>query len=381
MATPPPTPPTPPGSGTPDCSEGSPAPVPATPGDPIHNGAPTAASEEPAPPPGPTAWHALADDRLPGFWGLPPKHRALYAAVAAAVIVGGILFGYYANFGLDQATSTDRARADKNAEKAVDREQPAFVSTITPPDYEQEGFDPIIFVLDRPLTAGEQATLTSLKGGQPKEVWAFMKSLGGRIVQYPRSFKPLAGGHQSPRGIHAQTFNLNLNSDRDAGLTINSMTAVKDTCTAPTARTVVNIPPAGSNVRPGLLWDMPGGLADKPEGPYALDEGDDQGQLYFRHNAIDLGNGQSNMALRIQSLVTDQTCKWHINASYTDTTGQHDQRIPAGAATFTTEAVPSNPVQYFENVISEGWGCIGEMSQQGCTATKTLERVRPGKGN
>ncbi|MCX4694995.1 hypothetical protein [Streptomyces sp. NBC_01408] len=303
-------------------------------------------------------------------------------AVAAAVIVGGILFAYYANFGLDQATSNDRARSEKKAEKAVDREQPAFVSTITPHDYEQEGGDPITIVLDRPLTAGEQATLTSLNGGQPKEVWAFMKPLGGRIIEYPLLLqKPLAGGHRMPRGIMAQTFNLNLNSDRSAGLTINSMTAVKDACTAPTARTVIDMPPAGSNTRPGLLWDMSGGQADKPEGPYVLDEGDDQGQLYFRHNAIDLGNGQSNMALRVQAVVTDQTCKWHINASYTDTTGQHEQRIPTVAAGITTEAVPPNPVQYFGHVISQGWGCIGEMTQQGCTATKTLERVQPGRGN
>ncbi|WP_426570261.1 hypothetical protein [Streptomyces canus] len=53
--------------------------------------------------------------------------------VAAVVVLGGVVFAYYANYVLDRATSTDRVRSDKNAEKAIDREQPAFVSTITPP--------------------------------------------------------------------------------------------------------------------------------------------------------------------------------------------------------------------------------------------------------
>ncbi|MFI6006708.1 hypothetical protein ACIA98_41290 [Streptomyces sp. NPDC051366] len=177
-----------------------------------------------------------------------------------------------------------------------------------------------------------------------------------------------------PRG-KAQSFNLNLNSDRGAGLTINGMTAVKDACSAPAAQTVIDIPPAGSNPRPGLLWDMAGGAADEPEVPYVLDEGESQGKQYCRHNAIDLGNGQSTMAFRVQPQVSDQTCKWHINASYTDTTGPHTQRIPAGTATITTKAVPQNPAQYFGWVKSQGWGCIGQMSQQGCKATKSLERT------
>lgn len=52
--------------------------------------------------------------------------------VAAVVVLGGLVFAYYANYALDRTTSTERARSDKNAEKTIDREQPAFVSTITP---------------------------------------------------------------------------------------------------------------------------------------------------------------------------------------------------------------------------------------------------------
>lgn len=377
MATIPSTPPPSSGSGSPEPPEGAVPPAPTVPANAIHNGAPPSEPGAPAPPPGPTAWHVLADERLPGFRRLQAKHRALYMAVAVTVVLGGLLFAYYANYVLDRSTSTDRARSDQSAQKAVDREQSAFVSAITPRDYEQDMPDAVAILLDRPLAENEQATLTALKGNNKKAVWAYMKSLGGRLVEYTSGIPPLEDGHRTSGG-KAQTFNLNLNSDRSAGLTINGLTAVKDACSAPTAQTVVDIPPAGSNPRPGLLWDLAGGKADQPEGPYVLDEGEDQGKLYFRHNAIDLGSGQSNMAMLVQPEVTTQTCKWHINASYTDTSGSHTQRIPSGTATITTEAVPQEPVHYFGWAISQGWGCIGQMSQQGCPATKILERTRPG---
>ncbi|MEW2416952.1 hypothetical protein AB0953_24930 [Streptomyces sp. NPDC046866] len=301
-------------------------------------------------------------------------------ALAVAVVLGGLVFAYYATYLLDRSTSTDRARSDKNAQKAVDREGAAFVSTITPIDYEQDMPEAVVIVLDRPLTDREQAALTALKGGNKASVWAYLKSLGGRLIEYTFTAalpKPLADGHEITPGSKSQTFKLNLNSDRGAGLTINGMTAVKDSCGAPTAKTVVDIPPAGSSARPGLLWDLAGGQTDRPKGPYVLDDGANQGELYFRKNVVDLGNGQSNMAFLVQPEVTTQTCTWHIDASYTDTSGSHVQRIPSGSGTITTEAVPQQPVQYFGWVIGQGWGCIGQMSQKGCTATKTLEQNRP----
>lgn len=299
----------------------------------------------------------------------------MYVTVAAVIVVVGVLFAYHANFFLDRSTATDRARSDKQAQQAVDREQPAFVSTVTPLDYGQYLPEAFSVLLDRPLTEGEQATLTALNGDASR-VWEFLKPLGGRVVEHASYVAPLEDGNEN-RG-HAQTFDLNLNSDRAAGLTINNMTAVKDSCRAPTAQTVVTIPPAGAESRQGLLWDLTGGPTDKPRGPYVLDEGEPhEGQLYFRRNVVELGNGQSNMAFRIQPEVSTHTCEWHIVASYTDTTGSHEQRIPSGTGTFTTEAIPSQPVQYFERVPASGWGCLGEVSQQGCTATELVRLPRP----
>jgi hypothetical protein len=127
-----------------------------------------------------------------------------------------------------------------------------------------------------------------------------------------------------------------------------------DACRAPGVQTVVHLPSAGAESRQGLLWDLTGGSKDKAKGPYVLDEGASQGELYFRRNVVELGNGQSNMAFRIQPKVSTHTCEWHIVASYTDTTGSHEQRIPSGTGTFTTEAIPLRPVQYFEWAITEG---------------------------
>ncbi|MFE7528623.1 hypothetical protein ACFU7Y_23335 [Kitasatospora sp. NPDC057542] len=300
-------------------------------------------------------------------------------ALTVGVVLGGLMLAYCATYVLDRSTATSRARSDKNAQKSVDREGSAFVATITPIDYEQDMPEAILILLDRPLTDNEQAALTALKGSAKAKVWTYLKSLGGRIVE-STSAASLQDGHQLPAGSRAQPFNLNLNSDRSAGLTINGMTAVKDSCGEPAAKTVIDLPTAGSSTRPGLLWDLSGGQADKPQGPYILDAGEDQGQPYFRKNVVELGNGQSNMAFRVQPEVATQTCKWHIDASYTDTTGSHTQRIPSGTGTITTEAVPKQPIQYFGWVISQGWGCIGQMSQKGCTATKTLERLRPTAG-
>ncbi|MEV5763160.1 hypothetical protein AB0L34_01070 [Micromonospora sp. NPDC052213] len=299
----------------------------------------------------------------------------MYATVAAVIVVVGMLFAYQANFLLDRSTATERARSDKQAQKAVDREQPAFVSTVTPLDYDRDLPEAFTVLLDRLLTEDEQAALTALNG-DASEVWEFLKPLGGRMVERASYVAPLEDGNEN-RGV-AQTFDLNLNSDRAAGLTINNMTAVKDSCRVPTAKTVVTVPPAGAESRQGLLWDLTGGPTDKPHGPYVLDDGEPQeGQLYFRRNVVELGNGQSNMAFRIQPEVSTHTCEWHIVASYTDTTGSHEQRIPSGTGTLTTEAVPSQPVQYFERVPASGWGCLGEVSQQGCRATAFVRLPRP----
>ncbi|MEU4381204.1 hypothetical protein [Micromonospora echinofusca] len=219
------------------------------------------------------------------------------------------------------------------------------MSTVTPLDYDRDLPEAFTVLLDRPLTEDEQAALTALTGAR-SEVWEFLKPLGGRMVEHASYVAPFEDGNEN-RG-HAQTFDLNLNSDRAAGLTINDMAAVKDSCRAPTAQTVVTLPPAGAESRQGLLWDLTGGPTDKPHGPYVLAEGEpEEGQLYFRRNVVELGNGQSK-AFRIQPEVSTHTCEWHIVASYTDTTGSHEQRIPSGAGTFTTEAIPSRPVQYFE---------------------------------
>ncbi|MFD7676347.1 hypothetical protein [Streptomyces anulatus] len=323
----------------------------------------------------------MADERLPGFRGLAAKHRALYVGLAVVVVLGGILFAYYANYALDRTTAADRARTERKAGSAADREQPAFVATRTARDIEQDPPENFVVLLDRKLTEREQADLAAIKPGVGGlDVWRFLKLLGGRLVEYASpSIFPNEGleGGSGPTGAWSQSFHLNLNSDRGAGLTVNSMKAVKDSCRPSRAVAAVDLPPAGSEGRQGPMWDLSGDTGIRPKGPYVLGDGEDQGKLFFRHNVIELGNGQSNMAMLIQPRVSDLTCTWHIDASYTDTSGTHTQRIP-GTGTFTTEAVPASPLQYFGNVIGRGWGCLGDVVRENCPTAEDLEQFPPG---
>ncbi|MFF2776060.1 hypothetical protein ACFVU3_14235 [Streptomyces sp. NPDC058052] len=303
-------------------------------------------------------------------------------AVAIVAVLGGLLSAYYANYLLDRTTADDRARTERKAATTADREQPAFVATFTPRDIEQDPPENFIVLLDRKLTADEQAGLTATDaGGDGLDVWRFLKPLGGRLLEYaePQAFPNdgLEDGRYTPDWRWSQSFNLNLNSDRIAGLTINSMTAVKDSCRPSNAQTVVDLPPAGAEGRQGLMWDLTGGAKGRTFGPYVLDEGEDQGKLFFRHHVIELGNGQSNMAMHIQPRVSDQTCTWHIDASYTDTSGTHTRRIPDGTESFTTESVPQKPAQYFQHVIGEGWGCTGQVIRKNCPAAEWVEKLPP----
>lgn len=101
------------------------------------------------------------------------------------------------------------------------------------------------------------------------------------------------------------------------------------------------------------MWDLSGDTGIRPKRPYVVDDGEDQGKLFFRHNVIELGN----MAMLIQPRVSDLTCTWHSDASYTDTSGTHTQRIP-GTGTFTTEAVPASPL-LTSGTSSAGGGVLG----------------------
>ncbi|MFJ9891616.1 hypothetical protein ACIQRW_38025 [Streptomyces sp. NPDC091287] len=299
--------------------------------------------------------------------------------LAVIVVLAGLLFAYYANYALDRTTAADRARTERKAGSAADREQPAFVATRTPRDIEQDPPENFVVLLDRKLTEREQTDLAAASArGSGLDVWRFLKPLGGRLVEYasPSIFPhPGLEGGNGLTGMWSQSFNLNLNSDRSAGLTVNSMKAVKDSCRPSRAVAVVDLPPAGSEGRQGLMWDLSGGTDIRPKGPYVLD-GEDQGKLFFRHNVIELGNGQSNMALLIQPRVSDLTCTWHIDASYTDTSGTHTQQIP-GKGTFTTEAVPASPLQYFGEHVGLGWGCLGDVVRENCPAAEDLERLPP----
>ncbi|KND38207.1 hypothetical protein IQ60_00050 [Streptomyces europaeiscabiei] len=105
--------------------------------------------------------------------------------LAVVVVLGGLLFAYYANYTLDRTTAADRARTERKAGSAADREQPAFVATRTARDIEQDPPQNFVVLLDRKLTEREQADLAAIKPGVGGlDVWRFLKPLGGRLVEY-----------------------------------------------------------------------------------------------------------------------------------------------------------------------------------------------------
>lgn len=351
-----------PGTPDPDADEvGNPAPSPSVP--PGQRDTQRPDSEPPAQPASQPTWHILADEHMPGLRTLALRQRYFYLLAAVCIALGGLTVAYFANYVFDRATSDSRARSDKSAEKNADLEKPPFVATVTFPDYDQDTPYGSAILIDRPLTAKEQEQLKEVT--TPEAAWSLLKPLGGRILlSGPYFYETSDSGGLDDRGM-TQPFNLNLNSDRNSGLTINDLKAVVDKCYTPSAKAVAIFPLQGTESRQGLLWDI-GGASGQARGPYIPEYGEEQGNLFFSQHAIDLGNGQANAALLAQPLNYSRTCEWHIEASYTDTSGAHTKRIPDGRKTFISEAVPPNPDQYFIHYPGMKWMCSGQVVRSNC---------------
>ncbi|MER5930491.1 hypothetical protein [Streptomyces sp. NPDC002054] len=304
------------------------------------------------------------DNSAPGARGLSRTQRWRYLAiiVVAALVAG--LGAYFLPFLLDLATAETTARAQQQAEEAVDREAPPFTAQVTAERHATYGADfpdAWMIVLDRVLTADEQGRLARIRPGVPefdRQVWELLQPLGARLIEIP----PLGRG--IPVG-HAQTFQLRLFSDRTAALAVKDMRAKVDRCYAPTAQTLVRKVPEGSEALDGIIWN----LAGRDEVPVITDEGGDQGQPYFTRKQINLGNGQSPGGLRVLSVVRAETCEWHIEAHYEDSAGSHPPvRITNGEKPLVTEAPPSNPrLSFTIRADLTSWACTGEIRTADCT--------------
>ncbi|MFF5897636.1 hypothetical protein ACFY8O_17095 [Streptomyces argenteolus] len=288
----------------------------------------------------------------------------MYATLllVVGVFVGGVAT-YWIPFALDTLTADSTVRTQKDAEKKADFKDPPFTVELRYETFGPGFANPWHMVLDRPLTQAEQKQLTSVRGEGTEyfaQVHKILAPLGARVITY--------AGYALGRDNTARSFFLNLHSDRNAELSIVDMKSKIDSCSPSTAQTVVTQPPAGTVEVPGVLWDLDSGN----DNPIAVDENDEhKGEPYFWYNQIDLGDGAAPGALRVQSAVGRESCRWHIEARYTDTAGEHGPvRIPAEGEIFT-EALPSHPAQRFtlSEMYADGenaWRCSGKVVTSNC---------------
>jgi hypothetical protein len=319
----------------------------------------------------PSAWHVLVDNRVPGLRELPRRQRWRYAALAGTFALGVFMAVNLAPVVMGLLTADTNVQVQKEAERNADGRLPPFTTEVTYESYGDFGTsfpDGTAIVLDRVLTPDEQARLTSLDFRSERfhqKVWDLLEPLGARVVTRPSN---VVGGPPL-KGNSARTFQLKLHSDRARELSIVDLRATVEDCSPPTARTVVSFASGGSASIQGVVWYLASGV----DVPFISDEdAPNVGQPFFRYHQIDLGDGASPGALRVESVVDKESCSWHIDATYTDTGGVHGPvRITHNGEPFFTEAVPQNPHLWFQVDLglSGGlpWMCSGAVATAGCT--------------
>jgi hypothetical protein len=283
----------------------------------------------------------VIDHLLPEAHGLRGKKRVRVFVLRVLAGFTALLLALFVEnrFGLLWTESSIQAEAE--AQERLDLEGPAFSSQVTEAVFEP-GITPYDFVFDRRLTRAEQQRLTAFVPKEHGELRDYLLSIGGRMIEYPSECCLSPTGVASGGG-RATVFNLHLLTDRQAPLTINDLRANILQCRPSKAVTVVQVPPQGGGSYMGIRFDL------TAENPVARinDISDQQGEPFFRHNVINLGNGAEPGNLRVESVTGGKSCKWEILAEYTDRNGSHDQTIRNGREPFFTEALPQNPEQHW----------------------------------
>ncbi|OEJ93856.1 hypothetical protein [Streptomyces thermolilacinus] len=311
------------------------------------------------------------DNRAPGLRGLPRRQRWRYVALAGTLALGVFLAVNLAPVVVGLLTADTATQVQKEAEREADGRLPPFTAEVAYESYGASGTnfpDGTSIVLDRVLTADEQTRLTSLDFRDERfhqKVWELLEPLGARVVTLPSKVVGAPPG----KGNSARTFQLRLHSDRARELSIVDLRATVEECSPPTARTVVSFASGGSAAIQGVVWYLASGvvvpLISDEDAPHA-------GEPFFRYHQIDLGDGASPGALRVESVADKESCSWHVDATYTDTEGTHGP-VRHDGKPFSTEAVPQNPHLRFQVDLglSGGlpWLCSGAVATGRCTFT------------
>ncbi|MBM7167600.1 hypothetical protein JQK87_04095 [Streptomyces sp. G44] len=270
------------------------------------------------------------------------RKKTLWLSVTATVgflsVLGGTLLGYY--------MIKPNVTRENESNKGYDASQAPFTASV-----QTELGDPgqdWVMVLDRELTKGEARRLTSTK--DPSVTLAYLKSLGGRLLTYasylehaPEKYKQWTSADSVEL---SGTFKLKLLSTRSAPVVIDDWQATDITCRPSSARTVVGYPSQGGVAYQGIRVHVPPRSGE----PVLTDRDEGQGEPYFDTHVIELGNGQSSGALRVEAIASaGQTCEWSIKVHYVDAYQKEEwlQLKDSSGKTLRirTESAPADPRQ------------------------------------
>lgn len=260
------------------------------------------------------------------------------ATVGLLSVLGGTLLGYY--------MIKPSVTRENDSNKGYDASQAPFTVSV-----QTELGDPRqdwVMVLDRELTQGETRKLTS--SNDASAAFTYLKSLGGRLLNSasylehaPEKYPQLTSTGNMEL---SDTFKLRLLSTRSAAVVIDDWKATDVTCRPSTAKTVVGYPSQGGAAYQGIRVHVP----PRDGEPVLTDDEEGQGEPYFDTRYIEVGNGQSSGAMRVEAIAPrGHSCEWGIKVHYVDAyqKGQWLQLKDSDgkALRIRTESVPADPRQ------------------------------------
>jgi hypothetical protein len=240
--------------------------------------------------------------RLDGFAGLVAPEQAAtgkgwkfaLVSLVAGLCVAGAVTGVFEE-GWSRLWERNRAERQEAVADALEDGKAPFTAKMwlaMPADRPHSAF-----VLDRRLTAGEQALPRSIKGQDYKATWEFVRARGGRRV-----------------GQEAAEYKLQLTSERQKTVVITEITARASRCREPRQATFITDAPGGAIRWEGILFELRQGL-EVPALEYA--DPAEPGPYPEFSKAIVLGGSSSPGLLRINPDNDDKiSCEFEVILTY-----------------------------------------------------------------
>ncbi|MFJ5608416.1 hypothetical protein ACIQCJ_03415 [Streptomyces sp. NPDC093221] len=263
----------------------------------------------------------------------PRGTRTRRLAIIFFVAVLATLFSWFSSFGLDYLSAPTSARREKSVQDELDGKNPPFTFNVRSEDSDGSIF-PGAIVFDHVLNSEDVEILkkTNLDAdNSERKIMSVVHANNGTFLSAESSHH----GYSSP-------FFLDFFSDRDSSLSIVAMKAVDVHCSPAKAAAVLVIRPRGGGAVPGIMFDLPRGNL-----PVSVAPDKNYGKPFFDHQKIDLGNGATPGALRVQSVAERSDCTWKIQVTHSDSSGLHTSILLDHKKPFKTLGIPLRSQQEF----------------------------------